>query len=57
MAVDRYGTGDAPEDREARVAYVLARALSLSDELKSTVVELTEMLHYDSEEEVSDHSE
>lgn len=48
---------DDDDDREARVAYVLGRALSLSDELKATVVELTEMLRTNSEERGSEDSE
>lgn len=45
------------DDKEAKVAYVLARALALSDELKTTVHELSEMLQSSSEEGGSDHSE
>lgn len=37
-------------DREARVAYALTRALSLSEELKTTVSELAEMLQSANEE-------
>lgn len=44
-------------DREARVAYVLARALSLSDELKTTVEDLSEMLQSANETEAVDHDE
>jgi hypothetical protein len=55
MTADRYG--DAGDDRDARVAYVLGRALSLSDELKSTVQELQTMLQSTNEEGGSDHSE
>jgi hypothetical protein len=51
--VDRYSN----EDREARVAYVLGRALSLSDELKTTVLELTEMLRSGDEERGTNSSE
>jgi hypothetical protein len=44
---DHYGAGvaDKESDREARVAHVLGRARTLSAELKTTVDELSEMLH------------
>lgn len=45
------------EEREARVAYVIGRALSLSDELKTTVLELTDMLQSSIEERGSERSE
>ena len=47
-APNRYEGEDA--DHDARIAYVLGRALSLSEELKTTVVELTEMLRSASNE-------
>ncbi len=53
---DRYENDEG--DRSARVAYVLGRAKSLSEELKSTVDELAEMLHYvDNSGEEPKHSE
>lgn len=58
--VDRYGDdyGDVEEgDRDARVAYVVGRALSLSDELKTTVLELAEVLRSGDEERGNDNSE
>lgn len=45
------------DDREARVAHVLGRALSLSDELKTTVHELSEMLQSSNEERGDSHGE
>lgn len=52
---NRYESEDA--DHDARIAYVLGRALSLSDELKTTVVELTEMLRSGDEERGDDNHE
>lgn len=54
---DRHEIDDIDEDRDARVAYVLDRALALSAELKTTVHELSEMLRSSNEEGGSDHSE
>lgn len=41
-------------DRESRVAAVLARATALSEELKGSIQELSEILRSESEEESSD---
>lgn len=54
-APNRYEGEDA--DHDARIAYVLGRALSLSEELKTTVVELTEMLRSTDDERGGDSGE